>query len=112
MDIGKYLKFKPWGAVKFAKGANGALAFLGVALEAWDSWEQYKREEAFKKAVTEIVENFEKQRQDFLALINSEIFKEDFFPSYLLLKKQQQKLQGSLHESRERQQRFQASIGR
>ncbi|WP_312913624.1 LeoA/HP0731 family dynamin-like GTPase [Stutzerimonas nitrititolerans] len=108
MDIGKYLKFKPWGAVKFAKGANGALAFLGVALEAWDSWEQYKREEAFKKAVTEIVENFEKQRQDFLALINSEIFKEDFFPSYLLLKEQQQELQGSLHESRERQQRFQA----
>ncbi|VFT16652.1 labile enterotoxin output A [Pseudomonas aeruginosa] len=49
MDIGKYLKFKPWGAVKFAKGANGALAALGVALEAWDSWEQYKREEAFKK---------------------------------------------------------------
>ncbi|MBW6937150.1 labile enterotoxin output A, partial [Salmonella enterica subsp. enterica serovar Weltevreden] len=55
-----------------------------------------------------IVENFEKQRQDFLALINSEIFKEDFFPSYLLLKEQQQELQGSLHESRERQQRFQA----
>ena len=108
MDIGKYLKFKPWGAVKFAKGANGALAFLGVALEAWDSWEQYKREEAFKKAVTEMVENFEKQRQDFLALINSESFKEDFFPSYLLLKEQQQELQGNLHESRERQQRFQA----
>lgn len=108
MDIGKYLKFKPWGAVKFAKGANGALAFLGVALEAWDSWEQYKREEAFKKAVTEMVENFEKQRQDFLALINSESFKEDFFPSYLLLKEQQQELQGNLHESSERQQRFQA----
>uniref|UniRef100_UPI00093B66B6 LeoA/HP0731 family dynamin-like GTPase n=6 Tax=Pseudomonas aeruginosa TaxID=287 RepID=UPI00093B66B6 len=93
MDIGKYLKFKPWGAVKFAKGANGALAALGVALEAWDSWEQYKREEAFKKAIAEMVDNFEQQRQDFLNLVNSERFKEEFFPDYLLLNSRRQELQ-------------------
>lgn len=108
MDIGKYLKFKPWGAVKFAKGANGALAFLGVALEAWDSWEQYKREEAFKKAITEMVSNFEKQRADFLSLVNSERFKEEFFPDYLQLNSRRQELQSNLDESRARQQRFQA----
>ncbi|WP_409269831.1 LeoA/HP0731 family dynamin-like GTPase [Pseudomonas sp. KCJK9044] len=108
MDIGKYLKFKPWGAVKFAKGANGALAFIGVALEAWDSWEQYKREEAFKKTVVEIVSNFEKQRQDFLDLVNSERFKEQFFPDYLLLNTRRQELQANVDESRLRQQRFQA----
>lgn len=108
MDIGKYLKFKPWGAVKFAKGANGALAFLGVALEAWDSWEQYKREEAFKKAVTTMVSNFEKQRQDFLALVNSERFKEEFFPDYLFLNTRRQELQSNVDDSRVRQQRFQA----
>lgn len=108
MDIGKYLKFKPWGAMKFAKGANGALAFIGVALEAWDSWEQYKREEAFCKAIAEMRKNFEKQRQDFLDLINSERFKEEFFPDYLQLNSRRQELQGNLHESRERQQRFQA----
>lgn len=108
MDIGKYLKFKPWGAVKFAKGANGALAILGVALEAWDSWEQYKREEAFKKAVVTMVGNFEQQRQDFLALVNSERFKEEFFPDYLLLNTRRQELQSNVDESRVRQQRFQA----
>lgn len=108
MDIGKYLKFKPWGAVKFAKGANGALAILGVALEAWDSWEQYKREEAFKKSVTTMVSNFEKQRQDFLALVNSERFKEEFFPDYLLLNTRRQELQSNVDDSRVRQQRFQA----
>lgn len=108
MDIGQYLKFKPWGAVKFAKGANGALAILGVALEAWDSWKQYEREEAFKKALTEIVDNLEKQRKDFIDLINSERFQEDFFPDYLLLKEQQQELQGNLQESSSRQQRFRA----
>ncbi|MCG4453300.1 50S ribosome-binding GTPase [Pseudomonas sp. MMS21-TM103] len=108
MDIGKYLKFKPWGALKFAKGANGALAFIGVALEAWDSWEQYKREEAFKKVITEMVSNFEQQRQDFLDLVNSERFKEEFFPDYLLLTNRRQELQNNLDESRKRQQRFQA----
>ncbi|EOG3622966.1 LeoA/HP0731 family dynamin-like GTPase [Pseudomonas putida] len=108
MDIGKYLKFKPWGAVKFAKGANGALAFIGVALEAWDSWEQYKREEAFKKSVAEIVSNFEQQRQDFLDLVNSETFKEKFFPDYLQLNTRRQELQANVDESRVRQQRFQA----
>ena len=108
MDIGKYLKFKPWGAMKFAKGANGALAFLGVALEAWDSWEQYKREEAFKKAIAAMVDNFEQQRQDFLALVNSDRFKEEFFPDYLLLNTRRQELQSNLDESRVRQQRFQA----
>lgn len=108
LDIGKYLKFKPWGAVKFAKGANGALVFLGVALEAWDSWEQYKREEAFKKAITEMVSNFEKQRADFLSLVNSERFKEEFFPDYLQLNSRRQELQSNLDESRARQQRFQA----
>ncbi|MDH4567195.1 labile enterotoxin output A [Pseudomonas sp. BN414] len=108
MDIGKYLKFKPWGAVKFAKGANGALAFLGVALEAWDSWEQYKREEAFKKSIATMVDNFEQQRQDFLALVNSERFKEEFFPDYLLLNSRRQELQSNLDEGRKRQQRFQA----
>lgn len=108
MDIGKYLKFKSWGAVKFAKGANGALAFLGVALEAWDSWEQYQREDAFKKAIVKMVENFEQQRQDFLDLINSEQFKEQFFGDYVELSNQKRELQENLYQSQERHRRFQA----
>lgn len=108
MDIGKFLKFKPWGAVKFAKGANGALAFIGVAIEAWDSWEQYKREEAFRKAIVLMVENFEKQRQELLDLINAEQFKKQFFGDYLSLESKIQELEGNLEESRKRQQQFQA----
>lgn len=108
MDIGKFLKFKPWGAVKFAKGANGALAFIGVAIEAWDSWEQYKREEAFRKAIVLMVENFEKQRQELLDLINAEQFKKQFFGDYLSLESKIQELEGNLEEGRKRQQQFQA----
>lgn len=107
LDVGNYLKFKPWGAVKFAKGATGALAVLGVALEIWDSWKQHEREQKFRAAIAEIVENFEKQRKDFLNLVNSEQFKENFFSDYLVLKNHVQELSSGLEESRERQQRFQ-----
>lgn len=107
MDIGKYLKFKPWGAVKFAKGATAAVAVFGLALEAWESWHEYQREEAFAKAILEMTENFEKQRQDFLDLINSDNFKEQFFDTYLDLRRQRRELQDKLQESQESQQRFQ-----
>ena len=105
-DLSKLLKFKPWGAVKFAKGANGALAFIGVAFEVWDSWEQYKREEAFRTAIEIIVDNFEKQRKELIDLINAEQFKDQFFGDYLNLKNSLRTLEDSLGESLKRQQQF------
>ena len=84
-DLGGMLKFKPWGAVNFAKGLNGALVFVGVAFELWDSWKQAKREEAFRIAVDEMVDNFELQRSELLDLINGPKFTEQFFPSYIQL---------------------------
>lgn len=108
MDIGKFLKFKPWGAMKFAKGANGVLAFVGVALEAWDSYQEHQRQEAFRKAVKDVISNFEVQRKDFLELINDENFKANFFANYLALTDDAKALEHSLVESRGRQQRFQA----
>ncbi|MBC3235083.1 LeoA/HP0731 family dynamin-like GTPase [Pseudomonas lurida] len=108
MELGTLLQFKPWGAVKFAKGANGALAFVGVAIEAWDSWEQYKREEAFRTSIANMVGDFEKQRKELIELINAEQFREQFFGKYLELKDNVAQLQDSLDDSHERQQRFQA----
>lgn len=108
VDIAEYLKFKPWGAEKLANGVSGALAFVGVAMELWDSYDQYKREEQFQKSVKETVEGFEKQRRDLLELVNSEDFRENFFGNYVVLKKQLQELDQKLTESSERQQRFRA----
>ncbi len=108
IDLGKVLKFKPYGAVKFAKGANGFLAVLGVAIEAWDSWEQYKREEAFRKAIAQMEESFKKQRKELIELINAEQFRERFFGNYLELKNNVNSLDVNLIKSRERQQRFRA----
>lgn len=81
-DIGSMLKFKPWGATKLANSLNGVLALVGLGLEVWDTWEQAKREEEFRKAIAKMVENFNGQRQELIALLDSEGFVEQFFPDY------------------------------
>lgn len=85
MDLGKALKFKPWGAVNLAKGVNGALAGVGFVLEAWDSYEQYQRQKVFESAKAKMVENFEGQRKDLLGLVSDNEFIERFFPEYTQL---------------------------
>lgn len=108
VDLGKYLKFKPWGATKFAKGANGALAAVGLAFEVWDSWEEHKRQIEFQNAIAKMVSNFEKQREELLTLINSVGFKEMFFGNYIELRQQVAEVEQMLNQSRESQQMFQA----
>ncbi|MGC3872878.1 LeoA/HP0731 family dynamin-like GTPase [Halomonas sp. GXIMD04776] len=106
VDLGKYLKFKPWGATKFAKGANGALAAVGLVFELWDSWEEHKRQTEFQNAIAKMVSNFEKQREELLTLINSDQFKEMFFGSYIELRQQVAEVEQMLHKSRENQHLF------
>ncbi len=83
--MGKVLKFKPWGAVNLAKNLNGILSVAGLALEAWDSYERKKREEQFRKAITEMVDNFNAQREELLAMIQDASFEKNFFPDFALL---------------------------
>lgn len=108
VDLSKYLKFKPWGATKFAKGANGALAAVGLAFELWDSWEEHKRQTEFQNAIVKMVGNFEKQREELLTLLNSVQFKEMFFGNYIELRQQVVEVEKMLHRSRESQQMFHA----
>lgn len=106
VDVSKYLKFKPWGATKFAKGANGALAAVGLAFEVWDSWEEHKRQIEFQNAIAKMVSNFEKQREELLTLINSDQFKEMFFGNYIELRQQVAEVKQMLNQSRESQRLF------
>ncbi|RDU58718.1 LeoA/HP0731 family dynamin-like GTPase, partial [Helicobacter sp. MIT 14-3879] len=43
LELGSLLKFKPWGAVKLAKGANAMFIVAGLALEVWDSYKQIEK---------------------------------------------------------------------
>ena len=105
-DIGKTLKFKPWGAINLAKGVNGALAIAGVALELWDSYTRYEKEQKFVKDVEKMVTDFEQQRSELLELINSDQFKEKFFSTYIELSNKLTELDYNIMASKERQKTF------
>jgi len=77
LDLAKYLKFKSYGAMNLANGLNGALAWLGVALEIWDSYEKAKREEEFRKGIAQLVRNFEEQRLELINSLNNGEFVEN-----------------------------------
>jgi GTP-binding protein EngB required for normal cell division len=106
LDLGKLLKLKPYGAVNAAKNLNAAIAIVGVGIEIWQSWEQAKREAAFRKAIEELVKNFELQRADLLALINGANFSEEFFPDFVALRSSVQELRESVRDKRQIQRRF------
>jgi GTP-binding protein EngB required for normal cell division len=108
LDLGKMLKFKPWGAVNLAKGLNGALAVVGLAMEAWDTWEQAKRERAFREALDQMVKNFETQRSELLALINSPKFTETFFADFVELTATVEGVKRDVALRKEQRQRFHA----
>ncbi|MDR2263940.1 MAG: 50S ribosome-binding GTPase [Enterobacter asburiae] len=106
VDLGKMLKFNPWGAVNLAKGLNGALSVLGLAMEAWDSWEQHKREKLFAEAVTKMEENFTSQRENTLVMLGASDFIPTFFTGYAKLHDELDLIEQSLSESKQRQKRF------
>ncbi|GAA7284246.1 hypothetical protein HpCK44_06800 [Helicobacter pylori] len=82
------LKFKPWGAVKLAGNLNKALPLIGLAFEAWDSYNKSQKEQEFEKAKEKMKSNFDGQKQEILNLINDETrFKQTCFPMALELEK-------------------------
>ncbi|GAA7688533.1 50S ribosome-binding GTPase [Helicobacter pylori] len=69
--VGKFVgldlafKFKPWGAIKLASNVNKALPLIGLAFEAWDSWNKYQKEQALEEAKKGMVSNFDNQKKKF-----------------------------------------------
>ena len=55
------------------------------SLEAWDSYERKKREDQFRQAIAEMVDNFNNQREELLTMIQDVSFEERFFPDYASL---------------------------
>ncbi|MCQ2763692.1 50S ribosome-binding GTPase [Helicobacter pylori] len=96
------LKFKPWGAVKLASNLNKALPLIGLAFEAWDSYNKYQKQQEFEKAKEKMKSNFDGQKQEILALINDETrFKQTCFPSVFELEKCIQACEESVKKTQE-----------
>ncbi|SMA52747.1 LeoA protein [Helicobacter pylori] len=96
------LKFKPWGAVNLAGSINKGLPLIGLAFEAWDSYNKYRKQQEFEKAKEEMKSNFDRQKQEILDLINDETrFKQTCFPSVFELEKCIQECEESVKKTQE-----------
>lgn len=93
--LGLGFKFKPWGAVKLAKGLNGAVAVVGIGFELWDSYQAAERERKFQETKSDMKKNLEGQRKELLERISADTFSSDFFPDFVAL---QEKI-SSLHQA-------------
>lgn len=106
LELGKFLKFKPWGAIKFAKGLNGALVFVGVALELWDTYNQAKREEEFKKMIESMVGNFNQQREGLINALDESDFARKHFTGFALMQDEMTSLETTMQAIHEQQALF------
>lgn len=106
LDLGKMLKFKPWGAVNLAKGLNGLLSVAGLALEAWDSYAQAKREKLFAESIQSMVANFRAQREELIEILNAPDYVDRFFAGYVVMHGELEGLEQTLRHSMERQAQF------
>ncbi len=115
--VGKFVgidlafKFKPWGAVKLAGNLNKALPFIGFAFEAWDSYNQYQKEQAFEEAKKGMVSYFDNQKKEILDLINDGTrFKQTCFLSALELEKSLQGIKEAIEKTQAYDQEFEKWI--
>jgi len=106
LELGKLLKFKPWGAIKFAKGLNGALVFAGVALELWDTYSQAKREAEFKKMIDSLISNFNQQRDGLISVMGGSEFARDYFTGFALMQDEMASLERAMQAIQEQQSLF------
>ncbi len=96
------LKFKPWGAVKLASNLNKALPLIGLAFEAWDSYNKHQKQQEFEKAKEEMKSHFDGQKQEILNLINDETrFKQTCFPSVFELEETIQACEENVKKTQE-----------
>ncbi|WQV56514.1 50S ribosome-binding GTPase [Helicobacter pylori] len=96
------LKFKPWGAVKLAGNLNKALPLIGLAFEAWDSYNKHQKQQEFEKAKEEMKSHFDGQKQEILDLINDETrFKQTCFPMALKLEETIQACEENVKKTQE-----------
>ncbi|WP_395147436.1 LeoA/HP0731 family dynamin-like GTPase [Moraxella atlantae] len=99
-DLSKVLKFKPWGAVHLANKLNVFLSIAGLGFEAWDSYEQHKKQEEFERAQAEMIDNLKKHQKMLIDTINSSDFTQRFFPELQLLINKVQELK-QMHATQE-----------
>lgn len=86
LNLKDALKFKPWGAINLAGSINKALPLIGIAVDAWDTWSQAKKQEEFQRAKKNLVENLQTHQTEILKHIDADDFINNCFPIFKDLK--------------------------
>lgn len=105
------IKFKPWGAVKFANGFNKTLpivgSVMGIGIDLWDSYSQMKKEKEFHDVIKKMVLDFENQRKEYLSFIDDEDkFIPMFFSNYIELLKHIEIVEAELKDKEHQKEKF------
>ncbi|MWV61305.1 labile enterotoxin output A [Helicobacter saguini] len=103
LNLGKYLKFKPWGAVNLAGRISAVLAIVSLALEIWDSYKRMEAEDKLKEAKMELENTLKEQKSEILSLVNSTDFKRTFFENALILETSLQDIESNLKLQQEKE---------
>jgi len=87
--FGTAIKFKPWGITKLAKGASGAMAGIGVGIEAWETISTILKKRKFEKAQKEIIDLVTSTLDEQIKITNDQdVFIKTFAPNLNQLKNQ------------------------
>lgn len=75
------IKFKPWGAIKFAKGLGAAAGGITLLIEIWGMWKSYKEKKKFDEAKSKSEVFLDEMLSYYDEIFkNEEEFKNEYFP--------------------------------
>lgn len=75
------IKFKPWGAIKFAKGLGMAAGAVTLVVEVYEMIRSYKAKKKFDDAKSKLIEFIDDMMKHYEEMFkNQEDFKKEFFP--------------------------------
>lgn len=75
------IKFKPWGAIKFAKGLGMAAGAVTLVVEVYEMIRSYKAKKKFDDAKSKLIEFIDDMMKHYEEMFNNqEDFKKEFFP--------------------------------
>lgn len=106
LDLGKYLKFQPWGAVKLAGTIGAVLSVLSMLLEIWDTYKRKEAEDKLQEAKKELANALIAQKEEMLNLVNSPEFKATFFQFALTLESNLNDIESTLKEQDSKKQKM------
>ena len=103
VGINAGMKFKPYGAIKFAKGLNGALGVVTVGMEVWETWDLHQKNKNLEKSKTELTIYLNEYKAHLLSYVNDEeTYIKNFAPNFEIILKSREALSEEVTEFKDK----------